>query len=247
MVLDYLYERIDNAWWIFALIATALYILYLFYYTFFNVYSRIYDNDPCNIYYRAKHNYDKLKEMGEEDKAISINVYKELWEQHGFSVDDVDSDNITPDMCILTKKEQNAVFNGLNIETPQIPKTKRYSIRNMGSAGFRSIEGTFYNLIRLLIPCGAALIASLFINNIDDSNKNVIPFGVTAITYIYSTTAISLHDRLIGTKFFKGLYIDVMFVITAFLFILKLYKDNPNMDRLPQVAATAVTDQIPSI
>ena len=42
MVLDYLYERIDNAWWIFALIATALYILYLFYYTFFNVYISSY-------------------------------------------------------------------------------------------------------------------------------------------------------------------------------------------------------------
>ena len=59
-----------------------------------------------------------------------------------------------------------------------------------------------------------------------------------AITYIYSTTAMSLHDLLIGTMFFKGLYIDVMFVITAFLFILKLYKEEL-VDRLPQVAATA--------
>jgi len=240
MVLDILYEQIDNAWWIFALIATAAYLLYLFYYTIFNVYPRIYDNDPCNIYYRAKHNYDKLKEMGEEDQAISINIYKEKW---GKSIDEITSDDINIEMCTLTKKEQNEVFKGLNIETNLIGPTKRYSIRNMGSAGLRSIEGTIYNLVRVLIPYGAALIASVFIFNFDDTglNKRVLPFAVMAITYIYSTTTISLHDRFIGTKIFKGLYIDVVFVITAFLFILKISKYNPNLDRIDRLAAGALT------
>jgi len=218
---------IDRAWMVVAACALLCWGLTLLFSTIYNVYPRIYDNDPCNIYYRAKHNYDKLKELGKEDQALSIQVYKDKWEKYGISVDDVTSDNITPDMCKLEKKERQRIYRDLDVEVEPIDQNQRYSVRNMFGAGTRSLEGTFYNLVRIGIPVVAFLLANLIIESLDDDetpvfDKYVVSMVIMAVTYIFTSTSITLHDSIIGSQFIKGMYIDVVFAIVVLLYLMKI-------------------------